>query len=408
MSSSIDSQVAGARALRMLLSVDNPQPAHRIVQSGLVGTLVHALQLTSDRNLTFEILWALTNIASTEHTKVLASHGAIPIVVHLMGSPYPCVREQACWCIGNITGDGRFLRDEVLSVPEVLSRIFDNATPQSSVTCLRNVAWILSNMCREQPLPSDNILERVLPVLVRLLCSDDLEVSLDACWAFSHLTDRENTMVAYVLHNGVLPVLVRFLGHSDIRVLMPAVRTVGNIVCGSDLQTQAALDAGILRPLFALLEHDNYAMVKEVCWILSNIAAGTLPQIDMLLANHDIVQILGSFIMFGSWDVRNEATWTLCNICTTGNAQHVMRVVEDGGIAYLCEMMLTCDIQVTSIVLAAVKVILATGVANDEADRYMELLDESNGISRLEELQYHADEKVAVQALCIVEQYFDT
>lgn len=392
----------------MLLSVDNPQHARKIVQFGLVGTLVNALRLTVDRDLTFEMLWALTNIASTEHTKVLATHGAIPIVVHLMGSPYPCVREQACWCLGNITGDGRYLRDEVLSVPDVLSRILDNATPQSSVSCVQNVAWILSNMCREQPLPSDDTLERILPVLARLLCSGDMEVSLDACWAFSHLTERENRMVTYVLHNGVLPVLVKFLGHSESRVQMPAVRTVGNIVCGSDLQTQAALDAGILPPLFALLEDDNYGMLKEVCWIFSNIAAGTLSQIDMLLANHDVVQILGNLIMFGSWDVRNEATWTLCNLCTTGNSRHIMRVVEDGGIAYLCEMMFTCDIKVVSIVLAAVRAILATGVAHDEEDRYMELLDESNGISRLEELQYHANEKVAAQALCIVEQFIDT
>ena len=63
----------------------------------------------------FESAWALTNIASTDKTTAVVDALAVPPLIDLLRHEVPDLREQAAWCLGNIAGDSRVLRDHLLS-----------------------------------------------------------------------------------------------------------------------------------------------------------------------------------------------------------------------------------------------------------------------------------------------------
>lgn len=107
------------RGFRKLLSVEDHPPVDEIMECGVMPLLVQLLSIHGDNQeicemIQFEAAWALTNVASTEQTKAVVDHGAIPPLVQMLMSGNADVREQSIWCLGNVAGDCPRLRDIVL------------------------------------------------------------------------------------------------------------------------------------------------------------------------------------------------------------------------------------------------------------------------------------------------------
>jgi len=70
-------QFEGVHYIRRLLSKEDDPPTEAVLSTGVLPYLVSFLDSENSR-MQFESCWAITNIASTVHTKKVVDAGAVP------------------------------------------------------------------------------------------------------------------------------------------------------------------------------------------------------------------------------------------------------------------------------------------------------------------------------------------
>jgi hypothetical protein len=141
-----------------------------------------------------------------------------------------------------------------------------------------------------------------------------------------------------------------------------------------------------------------------MCWALSNIAAGTPSQISLLFKTKGVMATVVNYARTAVWEVRKEAIWVVSNAFTGGDHIQVQDLIDLDGIDALCEVLNLNDTSLQYVALDAIEKLVRVGDAHGKD--YRMLLDECEGIEKIETLQHHTSDKIYEKAVKILEELF--
>ncbi|XP_074593597.1 karyopherin alpha3 [Brevipalpus obovatus] len=398
-------QLEAVKQARKLLSSDKNPPIDELILGGILPILVSCLERSDNPPLQFEAAWALTNIASgtPQQTQAVVDAGSVPIFLKLLSSSSDNVCEQTVWALGNIIGDGPRLRDHCIMlgvVPPLLALI----RPDLPLAFLRNVTWVVVNLCRNKdPPPPLPTVGELLPAIKYLIKHDDISILVDTIWALSYLTDCGNQQIQLVIDSGLVAHLIPLLGHDDIKVQTAALRVIGNIVTGTDEQTQVVLNHGALVHFPALMSHTKDKIVKEAVWVLSNIAAGNHQQIQSII-DTGLIPSLIHHLAKAEFQTQREAAWAVTNMTISGTRSQIEELIKNNVIEPMCALLTAKDTQAVQVVLDGLMNMLR--IKGRDFYNVAEQIERCGGLDHIEVLQNHDNEEIYKIAYEIIDSYF--
>ncbi|GAU36039.1 hypothetical protein TSUD_208090 [Trifolium subterraneum] len=401
-----------------LLSIEGSPPAEKVIerfiQCGAVPRFVKFLSMHDIPQIQYMAAWVLAYIASgtSKNIEVVIDHGAVPIFIKLLSSPSDPVREQAAWALGNVASDSPRYRDLVLSHGALIP-LLSQLNEQAKLSTQRDAMWTLLNFLKGKPQPQFEQVKPVLPALQRLLFSDDEEVLTETCWALSFLSDGPSDKIQAVIDAGVCGRLVQLLLHPSPSVLIPALRTVGNIVTGDHMQTQVVIDHGSLPCLLSLLTHNHNRSIQiEACWTIANITAGNTEQIQAVIEVGLIASLVNLF-QNAEFDIKKEVVWAFYNASSGGTNEQIKYLVSQSCIKPLCDLLVCHDPKIVTICLDGLANFLKVGKAEksfgntgDDVNLYAQMIDDAEGLEKIEKLQYHDNNEIYEKAVKILKTYY--
>merc|ERR1719270_3083572 len=159
-----------------------------------------------------------------------------------------------------------------------------------------------------------------------------------------------------------------------------------------------------------LLSHSKKSIRKESCWTISNITAGNRSQIQEVIS-HGLIPPIIHLLQTADFDIKKEAAWAISNATAGGSPQQIEHLIECGCIKPMCDLLVTSEQRMIGVALDAIENILKVGQQKQQENSLPEnpvavLVEQAEGLQRLEALQEDPNEDVYHKAVRLLETYF--
>eukprot|EP01084_Bolivina_argentea_P167063 290014_1 len=345
--------------------------------------------------------WILCSIAAatSEQTKYILKHDAISILMDgIKQDTSISVKIPSIQALGNIAGDeGTVNRDLILSY-NIISQLLPYCNPHSTqqhLSLQRNIAWTLSNLCRQKPVPKRKYIKLAMKAFSILILNNDAEILQDTCWGYSYISDGPSyNQIDWIVQSGIVSRFIELLEHNESNVIHPTLRTIGNIVTSDDNHTQSVINYGVLNKLYILIKHTNIVIKRETCWTISNITAGSVDQIEAVISAN-LCKPLINILNTQPFEIAREALWAISNATSGANCKQISFLVNQGVIQalfkYIEGMNNKLVAKMIMVMLEAIENILDAGrrlceYGNCE-NKFVKYVKEIDGVNCLKQLQ---------------------
>ncbi len=160
---------------------------------------------------------------------------------------------------------------------------------RSKLSLLRDTSWVLSNFCRNTPRIDQDYIELIQKCFSYLRSVNDNEILRNVFWSMSYLTadiEENDLVIEHMKKYKYIPKLIDFLFNTNSndggQLSGQAVRAIGNIIANTEMNTEYILNCGFLQKVNEILNERR--LQKEICWTISNITAGSIDQIQEVMA----------------------------------------------------------------------------------------------------------------------------
>ncbi|KAI9023740.1 armadillo-type protein [Phycomyces nitens] len=288
-----------------------------------VKLLVNMLVCEVDPIKIQQIVQVISNIAAGPYDLCVQCLGAVPYLVTMLNSNNSDIRELASYALGNMasedydrtTEQDKEIRQTIIlsgAVPLLIRMLESNEPNLIRSSCLTMSHLVRGPESQWRELRSNAMIQ----ALSRHLTRHGAATGTEVCWLMGYMAAESEQFRKQIIEHGLLGPLVNVFQilRSEGCAVLPALRTLGHLSSDPGMDSFLVQEPQFLSCLVQLTHSNDWVIAREALWVLSNVTTIKTDAILPIIRGSDGVTHMAELIIHGNFEVREEASKCLFNM----------------------------------------------------------------------------------------------